>query len=492
MRSPRDDGNGEGPQDPVVGAERRELERIVAFQRSIDERRARRAVPFAHGHAYFDDDLPKVWYLNQLSVEPGARPSVDELVAAADKLQAHLEHRKATVYDEALGAQLAPGFLAIGWVAHRLVVMPHRGGGRAVDTSRVAEIDGETLAPTWADGIRGEPLAPDEEDVRQLVAAQLDRRKAVDVRYFAVLENGRPVSYCELFSDGRTGQIESVLTLEEHRGKGYAGAVVAKALAESQRMGHDLTFLLADEDDWPKELYRKLGFEVAGRIFEFVKAQSLDLLRVRALRLRTPRLELRLASEAEIVALSEVAGAGIHPPDEMPFAVAWTDDPHRPTWLDDFLGHYRRLDRERRPDDWTLNLTVFLDGEPIGAQSVGAEGFAEHRLVRTGSWLGAPFQRRGLGTEMRAAVLALAFDGLGATAAESGAIAGNDASARVSEKLGYAEVESGTVSPRGAPVVERRFRLTREAWEGTPHAQVEIDGLEPCLPLLGATSARSR
>jgi hypothetical protein len=37
---------------------------------------------------------------------------------------------------------------------------------------------------------------------------------------------------------------------------------------------------------------------------------------------------------------------------------------------------------------------------------------------------------------MRAAVLFLAFDGLGAVAAESGALEGNDASSRVSGKLG--------------------------------------------------------
>jgi hypothetical protein len=44
------------------------------------------------------------------------------------------------------------------------------------------------------------------------------------------------------------------------------------------------------------------------------------------LRVRTPRLELRLPTEAELVELYEVAAAGIHPPEEMPFGVAWTDD----------------------------------------------------------------------------------------------------------------------------------------------------------------------
>jgi RimJ/RimL family protein N-acetyltransferase len=469
-----------------------ELERAVGFVRAMQRQRARRTVPFAHGTAYFDDDLPKVWYLNALSVDLGADPSVDELIRAADRLQAHLEHRKVTVDEEALGARLAAGFAEHGWAVNPLLVMLYRGGGRVPDTSGVIEIEPEQLAPVWAEGIRSGPWESDEDEVGQLVEAQLGRRAALRVRYFAVLEDGSPVSYCELFSDGRTGQIESVLTLEEHRGRGYASAVVARALAESRAMGHDLTFLLADEEDWPRELYGKLGFETAGRIFELVKASALDLLRLRRLRLRTPRLELRLATGAELVRLAEVARAGIHPPEEMPFAVAWTDDAGRATWVGDFLEHYRRLDRERRPESWTLNFTVFRDGEPIGAQSLAADEFRARRAVRTGSWLGAPFQGSGLGTEMRAAVLALAFEGLDAVSALSGAIEGNEASARVSAKLGYVEVEPGIRSPRGTPVRERRFLLSRDAWESAPRPAVDIEGLEPCLPLLGATSARSR
>ncbi|CAN5468246.1 hypothetical protein BH18ACT16_BH18ACT16_14020 [soil metagenome] len=31
--------------------------------------------------------------------------------------------------------------------------------------------------------------------------------------------------------------------------------------------GHDFVFLIADDDDWPKELYTKLGFDSIGRCF---------------------------------------------------------------------------------------------------------------------------------------------------------------------------------------------------------------------------------
>ncbi len=41
------------------------------------------------------------------------------------------------------------------------------------------------------------------------------------------------------------------------------------------------------------------------------------------LRLRTPRVELRVPTHGELVELRDVAHAGIHPPEEMPFGVAW-------------------------------------------------------------------------------------------------------------------------------------------------------------------------
>jgi GNAT superfamily N-acetyltransferase len=62
--------------------------------------------------------------------------------------------------------------------------------------------------------------------------------------------------------------------LKEFRGRGFGKAVVARALAESMAAAHDLTFLLADAEDWPKELYRKLGFEEVGRVWDFIREPS--------------------------------------------------------------------------------------------------------------------------------------------------------------------------------------------------------------------------
>jgi RimJ/RimL family protein N-acetyltransferase len=203
-----------------------------------------------------------------------------------------------------------------------------------------------------------------------------------------------------------------------------------------------------------------------------------------ALRVRTPRLELRLGTRDELVALGHLAEQGIHPPEEMPFAIAWTDAVGKPGFLDGFVAYHESALADWSPADWTLNLLVWAEGELAGTQGLIGERFAERRRVHTGSWLGAAYQRRGLGTEMRAAVLELAFRGLGAEAAASSWLEGNDASRRVSEKLGYRVVGMEERSPRGIPVPTTAVELALAAWH-TP-VEVELEGVEPCLPLFGA------
>jgi RimJ/RimL family protein N-acetyltransferase len=98
----------------------------------------------------------------------------------------------------------------------------------------------------------------------------------------------------------------------------------------------------------------------------------------------------------------------------------------------------------------------------VGVQDLTAHSFATQRSIGTGSWLGRDVQGHGLGTEMRAAALALAFDGLGTVEAHSGYIEGNAASARVSERLGYLAngVRVRRLGPGGEPVTEHLVRVS--------------------------------
>ena len=61
------------------------------------------------------------------------------------------------------------------------------------------------------------------------------------------------------------------MTLEPYRGRGLARALVLRAAAESRAAGNDLTFLVADADDWPRRLYERLGLETVGRYSRFLK-----------------------------------------------------------------------------------------------------------------------------------------------------------------------------------------------------------------------------
>jgi len=245
-------------------------ERALDFQRRLAADVAERREPWAFGTALFVDSLPRVWSMNEHYVER-AGASAEELAAAAEGLHAAAghEHRSVRVLDEAEGRRLADGFAALGWDVDRLVVMAHRREpDRRADTGGVAEVDLPALRPAREAFNRTQPWATDEDAVQQ-VATHFELAPG---RHFAAVVDGEPVAWCDLYSDGRVAQVENVVTLAEHRGRGHARAVVQRAVDEARAAGHDLVFLVAELDDWPKELYRKLGFDETGVLYVFLRS----------------------------------------------------------------------------------------------------------------------------------------------------------------------------------------------------------------------------
>jgi RimJ/RimL family protein N-acetyltransferase len=203
------------------------------------------------------------------------------------------------------------------------------------------------------------------------------------------------------------------------------------------------------------------------------------------LRVTTPRLELRIGRDDDFPAVLDLIDEGIHDPAVMPFDVPWTDAPRHERDLRT-LQFWWTTRANQSPDAWSLDLFVFVDGQPIGAQSIAANNFPTLREAKTGSWLGKRFQRHGYGTEMRAAVLYLGFETIGATAMLSGAFADNTASRSVSSKLGYEFDGIVTKAPRGQAVASHRFRLSRERWLAHRHdIDVQVTGFDACRPMLG-------
>lgn len=203
------------------------------------------------------------------------------------------------------------------------------------------------------------------------------------------------------------------------------------------------------------------------------------------LRLTTPRLVLRVVRDDDLEGLADAALAGIHDADRMPFQVPWTDQ--EPDVLRRELARFQWSQRTRsRPGDWRLPLVVLEHDVPVGVQDVEGRDFAARRTIESGSWLTRSAQGRGLGTEMRAAILLLAFDHLDAEWAESSAASWNERSLGVSRRLGYRPNGVSRVHPRGDEVTdEQRVRLHRDDLV-RPGWALRVEGLDRALPeLLG-------
>jgi RimJ/RimL family protein N-acetyltransferase len=202
------------------------------------------------------------------------------------------------------------------------------------------------------------------------------------------------------------------------------------------------------------------------------------------LRVRTPVLELRPPTDDDLVELAEVLARGVHDPETMPFAIPFTDA-SPPALQRGALQYHWRARGEWTAEKWDLALAVVKDGAIVGTQGIHADGFPTRRAVETGSWLGRAFQGQGVGKEMRAAVLHLAFEGLGARVAYSGAWHDNAASLAVSRALGYEDNGDNVELRRGAPDRMIKLKLERAGWERRRRDDIVIENLGPCLELFG-------
>jgi GNAT superfamily N-acetyltransferase len=209
--------------------------------------------------------------LNQLWVDVvPAGTTAARLAAEADLVQADLAHRQIFVADEAGGERLAPGIAELGWSAEALLVMAARNTPAEPEPGHpVVEVDEPGQRAFREEWLRAWPDGYSEPVIEQLLEHKRVVADGVGARFFLALVQGRPAAACELYVRAGTAQIEDVGTLERHRGRGLARAAVLRAVKEARGAGCDFVFLEAEQDDWPKELYRRLGFHAVGRTHVF-------------------------------------------------------------------------------------------------------------------------------------------------------------------------------------------------------------------------------
>jgi ribosomal protein S18 acetylase RimI-like enzyme len=249
------------------------LARAFAFLRRGDVRGTSER-PFRFGTAVFTPELPQRYDSNLLYVDQPVT-SVSELEQEADRLfdEQGLSHRALLFRDAAEGDRVAAELA--GWERDEHIVMAQlREPDAPVDTSAVEEVGHEGIRPARRRMIESYPWGSSPGVADQLLAYKPLLARWVTVRGFGMRAEGNVVSYADLYTDGAEAQIEDVATLPEHRGRGYAKAVVSRAADEARAAGADFVFLVADANDWPKELYARLGFDVVGSYVKVLRRGS--------------------------------------------------------------------------------------------------------------------------------------------------------------------------------------------------------------------------
>jgi ribosomal protein S18 acetylase RimI-like enzyme len=222
-----------------------------------------RVVDADWGVAYLNPARPKVYTENFLWAASGATG----LDAHADRLigGAGMGHRRVLV--------TLPANLALdGYDRDEEVFLALDGPpppGLVVETAGIDDVlpamerylrtDPETV---WArdDAVRAQVL-----DHHRFYGSAV-----VSEELHVVREDGEVVAWAKLWRGGGVAQVEDVVCLAGHRGRGYGRAVVSSA-ARAASNSTDLVFIVADAADWPIDLYRRLGFAEVGRIAVFTR-----------------------------------------------------------------------------------------------------------------------------------------------------------------------------------------------------------------------------
>lgn len=257
------------------------LATALAFDRSLRIRAARRTVRLPHGVVVLHDQLRTIYHLNSLTLDAPLTPELDpeDIISLADHWLGHLRHRHVVLDDAGAAEAVVPALTRAGWSEQRTVFMalerdpdrPARPGiAREVDTPTLRALElrlGEEERP-----LGGGPRIP------QLIVESMDALRAhTHARGFAAGENGDLAAACTLFLDrsrGGPALIDNVGTLRASRRRGLGRAVVTAAIDVARAHGCDPIVIPADLDDWPKELYERMGFVQLGVQVAFTLARA--------------------------------------------------------------------------------------------------------------------------------------------------------------------------------------------------------------------------
>ena len=85
-----------------------------------------------------------------------------------------------------------------------------------------------------------------------------------DLNLYVCYKGKEPVGKCELFIKDGIAKIEDFDIMEEYQKQGYGTSMLHKLLEESLNAGADIAYLITDNFDTAKDMYKKCGFSKCG------------------------------------------------------------------------------------------------------------------------------------------------------------------------------------------------------------------------------------
>ena len=231
-------------------------ERFLAWERAWKQRVCDQVTPFSHGDVFKSQRYPDYWSFNCIQL---ARPmAAQEMIDAADRELADCRHRFAewmVPMPDEVGAELA----GRGWIVTPLVYMLHDGRELDEGDEELAEVDYGAvrhLREAWHredfdDGVITEAFYTQAREVAE----------RADVRVIAALRDERPIGFAQVQTHDDGSEVAEVYVHPEHRGGGFGGALTTRGIAVGAAAASDV-WICAARDKRPRELYKRLGFNV--------------------------------------------------------------------------------------------------------------------------------------------------------------------------------------------------------------------------------------
>jgi GNAT superfamily N-acetyltransferase len=251
--------------------------RALAFERRVHAQTSLRVEDLRYGCAFLDDRLPHVYWANMLWVTARDGVGAAELIADAERLLGGFAHRQLAIEQQSLWRALEDDLAAAGWERDAIVYMVHeRPPDRMPDLSAVREVGHDDIHAAEDRFLSDEPDTAGSDARRQVMLHHREIGEWLNERCFATYAGDDVSAYAKLrYRDG-VAQVEDVAVLPEHRGAGLGRLVTSAALAAGLALEPELLFIVADDEDWPKQLYGRLGFAPAGRIHGWLRPPPAD------------------------------------------------------------------------------------------------------------------------------------------------------------------------------------------------------------------------